>query len=74
MSPPTESSPLTGREAAKILGCSYQLILKLYHEGALSGFRTGRLIRFDRSEIEQYKQQQRNLPRAAEPHASPKAG
>lgn len=50
----TPEPPIDARVAAEMLGCSYQLVLKLYKTGQLKGFRVGKLVKFHRANVLAY--------------------
>lgn len=58
----TDDDTIDGKQAAKILKCSYQMVLKLAKNGKLPHYQIGDLKRFSRSEVLAYLNQSKVTP------------
>ena len=53
-----EKTPIRTSEAAKILGVTPKTVIRLVERNEISGWRVGDVWRFNREDIEEYKEHQ----------------
>lgn len=53
-----EKTPISTREAAKILGVTPRSVIRLIERNEISGWRVGDVWRFNKEDIEEYKARQ----------------
>ncbi|AYJ85743.1 hypothetical protein D3Y57_06890 [Sphingomonas paeninsulae] len=67
----TVNRPFSPETLAERWGCSSEKIRRMYHEGSLTGFRLGKLIRIPAAEVERFECQNIDLSNTEEIGASP---
>jgi excisionase family DNA binding protein len=63
--------PFSPETLSERWGCSAEKVRRMYHDGELSGFRLGKLIRITANEVERYECQNTELSNTAEDSPSP---
>ena len=67
----TAPRPFSPETLSERWGCSAEKVRRMYHDGELTGFRLGKLIRIPANEVERYECQNTDLSSTAENSPSP---